>query len=249
MKKLASLILLICLFSCSIQKRHYQKGYFISRKTHASHNPLAAKESSQKKKSQQVTETNTPDREADKTGLIPPGSLGAGITGTQIKTKRTGEDSCDVLLFKDGSEVKAKIVEISGTQVKYKKCLMPDGPVYITNKTELFMIQYKSGVKEVIKTPEVVTSTPTETYAPVKRYRRKNTALATTSYIFGLLGLYPLIFVGSITAIITSVIQLNKIAENPDDYGGERRARVGLILGIIGLVFWIFFITALVLTA
>ncbi len=250
MRKLTVLTLLLCLFSCSVQKRHYQKGYFISWNKKSSHTTREVKEPSQKSATNHFTELSSTENTVDKTVFPAPSSLAAGFNGTKRKRAyQSVEDSCDVIIFKDGSEIKVRIVEIGSTQVKYRKCNMPDGPVYITNKTELFMIKYANGVKEVIKTPEVITTAPAQNYAPAQRFRKRDTRLGTTSLVFGILGIYPLIFIGSITAIIASVIQLNKIAQYPDEYGGEKKARAGLILGIVGLVIWILIIAALILVA
>lgn len=59
--------------------------------------------------------------------------------------------SQDVLFFKNGDELNSKVLEISSTEVKYRKWDNVDGPIYSVNKNELFMIKYQNGVKEVFK--------------------------------------------------------------------------------------------------
>lgn len=54
----------------------------------------------------------------------------------------------DRIIKKDKSEIKAKIIEISDTDVKYKKEDNPDGPTYSIKKYEVNIIIYKNGQVE-----------------------------------------------------------------------------------------------------
>jgi len=58
--------------------------------------------------------------------------------------------SCDVIVLKNGSETKGKILEISPTEIKYKKCDYIDGPTISVLKSDVFMLKYANGTKEVI---------------------------------------------------------------------------------------------------
>ena len=60
----------------------------------------------------------------------------------------------DVILLKDGSEIKAKVTEIGVQEIKYKKFDNLEGPVYTLKKSDVFMITYENGQKEVIKAEE-----------------------------------------------------------------------------------------------
>lgn len=57
----------------------------------------------------------------------------------------------DVILLKDGTEIKAKVTEIGVQDIKYKKFENLEGPVYVLKKSDVFMITYENGQKEVIK--------------------------------------------------------------------------------------------------
>ena len=66
--------------------------------------------------------------------------------------------------------------------------------------------------------------------------------LATISVVFGSLGFYPLLIVGSIVGLITSIIGIS----NPkNQYKG--RSKLGLGLSIGSLSFWIFWIVLAVI--
>ena len=60
----------------------------------------------------------------------------------------------DVILLKDGTEIKAKVTEIGVQDIKYKKFENLEGPVYVLKKSDVFMITYENGQKEVIKAEE-----------------------------------------------------------------------------------------------
>jgi hypothetical protein len=65
----------------------------------------------------------------------------------------------DVILKKDGSEIPAKVIEITDQQVKYKDFNFQDGPTRNLNISEVFMITYENGQKEVFN-KIVETGTP-----------------------------------------------------------------------------------------
>jgi len=62
--------------------------------------------------------------------------------------------SQDILILKNGDEIKSKILEITTDQIKYKKWDNLEGPSYASLKSEVFMIKYENGTKDVFKTQE-----------------------------------------------------------------------------------------------
>jgi hypothetical protein len=151
-------------------------------------------------------------------------------------------DTCDLLTFKDGKEARVKILEISKAQIKYKKCNMADGPLYVINKSELFMIAYSNGTKEVIMQetlPQTQNSPGQQNYDQTEE--PAGTALATTALVFSILGFYPLWIVGSFIGLILSLIYLTRANANPEHYSsirhlkGIKKAKAAFTLSIIGL--------------
>jgi hypothetical protein len=55
----------------------------------------------------------------------------------------------DNLVKKDGSEINVKVLEIESNSIKYKKFDNLEGPTYSINVSEVFMIQYENGTKDV----------------------------------------------------------------------------------------------------
>lgn len=243
MKKLIIILPLLVLLSCSVQKRHYQKGYFVrwntpslntaenksrkvSEKKPLPSPSLPAEQITSKKKLLQADLANSFTDEP-----------GSSFSNTNIQPHQQDKDSCDILIYRNGSEIRVKIIEINSNQIKYTKCSMENGPVYISNKSELFMAKYANGTKEIFKTQDVVQQ---PTGQPVTKTKiKKETKLATTSLVFSILGFYPLVIVGGIVAMITALIQLKRIMLFPDTYGGATKAKVGLIMGAVSFILWV----------
>ena len=57
--------------------------------------------------------------------------------------------SQDNIILKNGDEIKAKVLEVTTDQIKYKKWDNQEGPTYSAEKSDIFMIQYKNGTKDV----------------------------------------------------------------------------------------------------
>jgi len=60
-------------------------------------------------------------------------------------------EDCDIIILKNGQEIKAKVIEIGQNEVKYKDCFNQSGPTFIKNKSEIFMIKYPNGTSTVIE--------------------------------------------------------------------------------------------------
>ena len=57
--------------------------------------------------------------------------------------------SQDTIYMKNGNVIAGKILEVTETQLKYKKAENPDGPMYSMNKFRVALVQYQNGYKEV----------------------------------------------------------------------------------------------------
>ncbi len=60
----------------------------------------------------------------------------------------------DIIYKIDGAEIKVKVVEITTENIKYKKFEQLNGPFRNINTSEVFMIIYEDGSKEVFKKKE-----------------------------------------------------------------------------------------------
>ena len=69
----------------------------------------------------------------------------------------------DVIVKKDGSTIVSKVIEITATEVKYKRFSNQDGPTYTIAKTEIQAINYENGEKDTFTTTD---STPSPLIQP-----------------------------------------------------------------------------------
>ena len=58
--------------------------------------------------------------------------------------------SCDIIETRNGERIKAKILEFSSQETKYKMCDYIDGPTKIINNREIYQIEYANGVTDII---------------------------------------------------------------------------------------------------
>ncbi|HQQ95239.1 MAG TPA: hypothetical protein PLQ93_11835 [Bacteroidia bacterium] len=69
------------------------------------------------------------------------------LLGTTVKAQ-------DKILLKNGDELKVTVLEISEHEVKYKIYGEENGPLRVMAKSEIFLITYANGKKEVMETGE-----------------------------------------------------------------------------------------------
>jgi TM2 domain-containing membrane protein YozV len=58
---------------------------------------------------------------------------------------------CDFIICKNGDEIEAKVLEIGENEIKYKKCNNTEGPTISIRSSEVVMIKYPNGTKDIIK--------------------------------------------------------------------------------------------------
>lgn len=63
--------------------------------------------------------------------------------------------SQDILIKKNGDELEVKVTKISDVEVEYKKWSNQEGPSYVLPKSDVFMIKYKNGDKDVFNESDV----------------------------------------------------------------------------------------------
>lgn len=56
----------------------------------------------------------------------------------------------DIILKNDATEIQAKVLKVGNDEIEYKKWDNPDGPTYTVPATDVFIIKYRNGAKDVI---------------------------------------------------------------------------------------------------
>ena len=72
----------------------------------------------------------------------------------------------DIITKCNGEEIAAKVAEIGDTQIKYRKYENAQGPLYTLPASEVFLIRYEDGTREVVTpldAPAVSPATAAET--------------------------------------------------------------------------------------
>lgn len=149
----------------------------------------------------------------------------------------SGSD-CDMLLFRSGEEVSVKVLEIGTQEIKYKKCDNQQGPTISVLKSDVFMITYANGSKDVFKAesnPTTSNDNTSTTNNNSSNTPAQTNGLAVASLIFGLLGFIPVL------GLIFGLNALRQINNNPGKYTGRGMAVAGIILSILWIVLLILF--------
>jgi Domain of unknown function (DUF4190) len=254
-KYILILLAVLSLYSCSVQKRKYRQGFYISR---IDKKQVNTKQTHSIKRHETVTEKQKV-AVIDKASILEPkviASVDAHIEPIKrhklLAFKRQAPDSFDLIVLRNGEEVKAKVIEMTSDEVKYKKFNMLNGPLYVTKKSEIFIITYANGTRETFKLEPKTNiesnrgKSDSNNNNDGDKEENENALLA---LVFGIAGL--VIGFGSIPAIILGRRALKEIRENPKKYSGEVMAKIGIGLGIAKLallVLILFLIFAILLS-
>ena len=234
----------IILFSdCTLQKRSYRDGYYFSR--NKNHSKISESQISKQQnfktpdlKTTFISQTSAANKISESSFSLPP------LTPIlKLKNKKPGiiaYDGCgDEITFKNGDEVKAKVLEINENEIKYKRCDNLDGPIIVVNKSEVFMIKYLNGSKEVFKdvTPKQnsIPANNNNNNIPFYYDNRQTSPLAIISLVMGILVFFTAA-ITAIPAIITGSIALHQINTKPNQYKGHSMATTGIVLGITAAI-------------
>lgn len=89
----------------------------------------------------------------------------------------------DIITKRNGDDIQAKVLQISDSEIKYKKFNFLDGPTYTEKKSEILIIRYENGSKDIFPekdkvTTAVISKQNTDDEEPfITRYHFTNNAL------------------------------------------------------------------------
>lgn len=237
-KKIILLLPILTLFNCSLQKRKYQSGYFLSWNKN---NLSIAKNEKQKGFNVQKKEIKFKDISFEKDITASANNKVTKIFNNSITNNVAFPDSCDEIIYKDGTEIKAKITEINTSEIRYKRCDFIDGPTFVEKQNKVFMIKYANGKSEMFKTEKAVEYYNGKIIQDSQKIndKDKNTnPFSQASLVCSILGFYPLSLIGWIFGVIFGGIAKKQIKIDPNKYNkkSENLAKAGVIIGTIGLI-------------
>ncbi|MFT5723279.1 MAG: hypothetical protein ACI9JN_000388 [Bacteroidia bacterium] len=214
--KLTTALLAVLLFSsCSVVK---QNGYYQSRK----YKTQVVKTKKHRKSKKDVELAKVKPRNATFSDLKTTryskelqaydATTKQTLTATSINGKFTNNtktiqtDSCDLITLKDGTEISAKVTEVGVSEVRYKRCDNQTGPTYVMNKSDIFMIKYSNGTKDVIQEVQPKTVKKSINQTPDKT-RNSGKGVGWLVFIIGLVMLlFISILVGAIVMLVGIII-------------------------------------------
>ncbi len=239
-KKIILLLPILTLFNCSLQKRKYQSGYFLSWNKN---NLSIAKNEKQKGFNVQKNEIKFNDISFEKDITTSANNKITKIFNNTIKNNLALPDSCDQIIYKDGTEIKAKITEINTSEIRYKRCDFIDGPTFVEKQNKVFMIKYSNGKSEMFKTEkadEYNNGKIIQDSQKINDKDKKTNPFSIASLVFSILGFYPLIILGSILGLIFGAIAINQINRDSNKYKQNSKglAIAGVTISAVGLILW-----------
>ena len=237
-KKIIFLLPILTLFNCSLQKRKYQSGYFLSWNKN---NLSIAKNEKQKEFNVQKKEIKFKDISFEKDITTSANNKITKIFNNTIKNNLAFPDSCDQIIYKDGTEINAKVTEINTSEIRYKRCDFIDGPTFVEKQNKVFMIKYSNGKSEMFKTEkadEYNNGKIIQDSHKINDKDKKTNTSSKASFIFSILGFYPLFILGWILGLIFGALAKNEIKSEPNKYNkkSENFARAGVIISAIGMI-------------
>lgn len=231
--------------SCSIQKRVHMGGYHIQWNKNNKQN--LTKNFSEQNSDEASLEQNVQDTfklQSDKSKLTNDKPIYFNLLSEKEIKVSSNDTICDNIILKNGEEISAKVIEISENVIKYSKCNNLAGPTYQIQKSEVLMVKYVNGTKDVFKNEN---QTPEN-----KKDSRELNKIATLSFslVFSgiLIGLFTSMIFGLIICLsgaILGIISLIKISKNPLKYKGKGWAVAGFLLGLISTISLLFLISYL----
>jgi hypothetical protein len=140
-------------FACTVQKRHYSKGYQITFKSVKKNNDpkdiIAHSKTLQTKPlTNELIETKLQN---DYSNKLDSKKTVINLLAKSTKKQSLENDSCDVLHLRNGKTVKIKVIEINEKEIIYKRVDNLNGPLIFIEKNDVEKIVYKNGVTEEFK--------------------------------------------------------------------------------------------------
>ena len=146
---------------------------------------------------------------------------------------------CDIIIFKSGEELSAKVIEIGDDFVKYKMCDNLEGPIFKKSSDDIFMIKHPNGTKTVFKEKNVdnsINNNQKYTTNSQNKNSENNTEESADiagilSIIFGAIGLFFLPILFSTAAVVLGLVSL---------FSRKKKVLgwIGWALGLLGLLGW-----------
>lgn len=189
-----------------IQKRKYNKGFFISKsdnKNSSKNEPAESIDNGNLTYSNVQETIEYSDETFYQTDIaILSNDIimnDVNTTSSVIETQTTNssksrtvssnlQENCDMMIFKNGDEKEVKILEIGKTDIRYRKCNEPDGTIFTVSNSQVLMIKHPDGSKTVLSELQ---NTGSSAENPFDSSEGKNQLVAAIlAFFLGVLGIH-----------------------------------------------------------
>lgn len=151
--QLLLVIIILGFSSCTFTKRLYRKGYHVDypiskskKNTHSSQNDSEDQKNIAENSKNAFDIDNSISSSQNEKGVIldlPVQVLFNEMSKEQVVNNKS--DDCDLIIMMDDAQIKAKVLEITETQIKYKKCSYQDGPTFTQSLSDVNHIKFANG--------------------------------------------------------------------------------------------------------
>lgn len=146
-----SAFVLLTVFSCTLQKRQYMPGFYLHWKEKA--DKPAHKAAAIRDRNVTIANTSKADTVRSMTEQL---LASAGKEPLIIPFSKSLEEGNDVdcgdsLFLRSGTKSRVRILEVTETEVIFKRCANLNGPELTVNKNDVQKIRYQSGNIETFK--------------------------------------------------------------------------------------------------
>jgi Domain of unknown function (DUF4190) len=171
------------------------------------------------------------------------------------KAMKQQGDNCSKIVMKDGDIIEANIIQISPTEIKYKRCGKPNDPELVIYKKDVLSVKTADGeiifrnTNNNVNTDDNNNNNRDKNYGTDDRNNSNNSnepkmeGNSLAGMICGIMGLvlgFNLIgLAAGVVGIILSIIGMNKIKREPKKYKGRGMALAGLVCGIAACAFFL----------
>lgn len=232
---LFALLVWLC-SSCSLQKRHYMQGYHVQWNVENVDVPESQSGIAEKAK-EEIEFIGKMELTASLRGgaVLLPEKAPALLDNPATSDQSVAFEECDIIVQRNGQEIKVKVTEINPVNIKYKKCDDPVGQELSISKAEVERIKYSNGTVDEFPKEQQRAASAARSISQVETKVKK---LSKLSLLFGILSFIPLYGAAfGVAAIILGAIALHKYKENGiDDPKAKKKATIGLLLGIGGIL-------------
>ena len=238
-------LLIITFTSCSIEKRTYRSGYHVTwHKKKVENEKISGtnikNDASTGNKVDEVLPLPLEEKVQVVNSDIPLAatntSVPAAVNVKQNKLSRFFQD-CDNIILRNGDEISAKVLEVTIDVIKYRKCDNPDGPIYSILKSDVFMIKYANGTKDIISKENETGKRFSQTLSDSPP---KDETMGIIGMILGIIAWFIPVFALAIAMLVMAftlgIASLSKIQKNPGKYKGKGFAITAIALGVVGII-------------